>query len=62
MNNGGYYTTTKIPTSQEIQQTVDNVMNDLSIPMRRRFGVFEQEGHDEKRVEKYMGGTKLEVL
>ena len=59
---GGYYNTASTPTPKEIQQTVDNVMNDLSIPMRRRFGVFEQEGHDEKRVEKYMGGTKLEVL
>jgi hypothetical protein len=58
----GYYSKQQAPTPKEIQQTVDSVMNDLSIPMRRRFGVFEQEGHDENKVEKYMGGTKLEVL
>jgi len=37
---------------------VDKVMNDLSIPMRRRFNVFEQEGHDEQKYESYAGGYK----
>jgi hypothetical protein len=47
-----------IPSPKEIMDTVDKVMNDLSIPMRRRFNVFEQEGHDEQKYESYAGGYK----
>jgi hypothetical protein len=47
-----------IPSPKEIINTVDKVMNDLSIPMRRRFNVFEKEGYDEQKYESYAGGYK----
>jgi len=46
-------------TPQRIIEGVDRVMNDVSIEMRRRFNVFEKEGHDEDNLEKYRGGVSL---
>ena len=31
----------------------DRILTDMSVELRRRFDVFEKEGHDEKREEKY---------
>ena len=41
------------PTADDLRKTLDKVLNDMSIELRRRFNVFEKEGHDEKREEKY---------
>lgn len=46
-------------TPGEIIKCVDKIMNDVSIEMRRRFDVFEKEGHDEDNLEKYRGGVSL---
>lgn len=43
----------------EIMNSVDRIMNDVSIEMRRRFNVFEKEGHDEMVLEKYRGGASV---
>ena len=50
--------TPSIPSPKDLLDTVDKVMNDLSIPMRRRFNVFEKEGHDEQKERTYSGGYK----
>ena len=48
----GYYQQSK-PTSKEVFDGVHKILNDMSVELRRRFNVFEKEGHDEKREEKY---------
>ena len=48
----GYYQQSK-PTSKEVFDGVHKILNDMSVELRRRFDVFEKEGHDEKREEKY---------
>ena len=48
----GYYQQGK-PTSKEVFDGVHKILNDMSVELRRRFNVFEKEGHDEKREEKY---------
>ena len=48
----GYYQQSK-PTSSDVVKSVDKILNDLSIELRRRFDVFESEGHDDKKQEKY---------
>ena len=48
----GYYQSSK-PTSKEVFDGVHKILNDMSVELRRRFNVFEKEGHDEKREEKY---------
>ena len=32
---------------------VHKILTDMSVELRRRFDVFEKEGHDEKREDKY---------
>ena len=48
----GYYQQSK-PTSKEVYDGVHKILTDMSVELRRRFDVFEKEGHDEKREEKY---------
>lgn len=48
----GYYQQSK-PTSSDVVKSVDKILNDLSIELRRRFDVFKSEGHDDKKQEKY---------
>ena len=48
----GYYQQSK-PTSKEVFDGVHKILTDMSVELRRRFNVFEKEGHDEKREEKY---------
>ena len=48
----GYYQQSK-PTSKEVFDGVHKILNDMSVELRRRFNVFEKEGHDEKREDKY---------
>ena len=48
----GYYQQSK-PTSKEVFDSTHKILNDMSVELRRRFDVFEKEGHDEKREEKY---------
>ena len=59
----GYYQQSK-PTSKEVFDGVHKILTDMSVELRRRFNVFEKEGHDEKRQEKYMsynnGGLTIE--
>ena len=56
MSNRGWGRTTEIPTVDDIIHTVDKIFTDLSIPLRRRFGVFQSEGHDEHTADKYAYG------
>ena len=51
----GYYQQSK-PTSKEVFDGVHKILTDMSVELRRRFNVFEKEGHDEKREEKYKYG------
>ena len=48
----GYYQQSK-PTSKEVFDGVHKILTDMSVELRRRFDVFEKEGHDEKREDKY---------
>ena len=48
----GYYQQSK-PTSKEVFDGVHKILTDMSVELRRRFNVFEKEGHDEKREDKY---------
>lgn len=48
----GYYQQSK-PTSKEVYDGVHKILTDMSVELRRRFDVFEKEGHDEKREDKY---------
>ena len=48
----GYYQQSK-PTSKDVFDGVHKILTDMSVELRRRFNVFEKEGHDEKREEKY---------
>jgi hypothetical protein len=48
----GYYQQ-EIPTSNDVIKSVDKILGDLSIELRRRFNVFKSEGHDEKKQERY---------
>ena len=48
----GYYQQSK-PTSSDVAKSVDKILNDLSIELRRRFDVFKSEGHDDKKQERY---------
>ena len=48
----GYYQQSK-PTSKEMFDGAHKILNDMSVELRRRFNVFEKEGHDEKREDKY---------
>ena len=48
----GYYQQSK-PTSKEVFDGVHKILTDMSVELRRRFNVFEKEGHDEKHEEKY---------
>ena len=61
----GYYQQSK-PTSKEVFDGVHKILTDMSVELRRRFNVFEKEGHDEKRQEKYMsynnGGLTIEEV
>ncbi len=60
MSNRGWGRQTEIPTVDELIRTVDRIFADLSIPLRRRFKVFQSEGHDERTAEKHRyGGYKL---
>ena len=62
MSNRGWGRQTEVPTVDELIRTVDRIFADLSIPLRRRFKVFQSEGHDERTAEKHSyGGYKLEV-
>ena len=53
-SHSGYYMSSK-PTADDLRKTLDKVLNDMSIELRRRFNVFEKEGHDEKKQDKYKG-------
>tara|TARA_R100000231_G_scaffold47840_2_gene40986 strand:+ start:25033 stop:26091 length:1059 start_codon:yes stop_codon:yes gene_type:complete len=53
-SHSGYYMSSR-PTADDLRKTLDRVLNDMSIELRRRFGVFEKEGHDEKKQDKYRG-------
>jgi hypothetical protein len=62
----GYYQQTQ-PTSKEVFDGVHKILTDMSTELRRRFNVFEKEGHDEKRGDKYTsyhheGGMKIEEV
>ena len=48
----GYYQQ-DIPTSSDVVKSVNKILNDLSIELRRRFGVFKSEGHDDRKQDKY---------
>jgi len=48
----GYYQQDK-PTSNDVYKSACKILSDCSTELRRRFNVFESEGHDEKREEKY---------
>ena len=62
MSNRGWGRQTEVPTVDELIRTVDRIFADLSIPLRRRFKVFQSEGHDERTAEKHRyGGYKLEA-
>jgi len=62
MSNRGWGRQTEVPTVDELIRTVDRIFADLSIPLRRRFKVFQSEGHDERTAEKHRySGYKLEV-
>ena len=61
MNNRGWGRQTDVPTVDDLIRTVDRIFADLSIPLRRRFKVFQSEGHDEHTAEKHRYGYKLEV-
>ena len=52
-----YWRQTTTPTTDDMISTIDKVCNDLSIPLRRRFNVFEKEGHDEQKYDTYMHGS-----
>jgi len=62
MSNNGWGRQSEVPTVDELIKTVDRIFADLSIPLRRRFKVFQSEGHDERTAEKHRyGGYKLEA-
>ena len=62
MGNRGWGRQSEVPTVDELIRTVDRIFADLSIPLRRRFKVFQSEGHDERTADKHRyGGYKLEV-
>ena len=62
MSNRGWGRQTEVPTVDELIRTVDRIFTDLSIPLRRRFKVFQSEGHDERTAEKHRySGYKLEA-
>lgn len=63
MSNRGWGRQEEVPTVDDIIHTVDKIFTDLSIPLRRRFGVFQSEGHDEQTAGKYShhGSYKLGV-
>jgi len=48
----GYYQSDK-PTSNDVYKSACKILADCSTELRRRFNVFESEGHDEKRQDKY---------
>ena len=48
----GYYQSEK-PTSNDVYKSACKILNDCSTELRRRFDVFEKEGHDERRQDKY---------
>ena len=62
MSNNGWGRQSEVPTVDELIKTVDRIFADLSIPLRRRFKVFQSEGHDERIADKHRySGYKLEV-
>jgi len=62
MSNNGWGRQSEVPTVDELIKTVDRIFTDVSIPLRRRFKVFQSEGHDERTAEKHRyGGYKLEA-
>ena len=48
----GYYQSEK-PTSNDVYKSTCKILADCSTELRRRFNVFESEGHDERRQDKY---------
>ena len=61
MSNRGWGRQTEVPTVDDIIHTVDKIFTDLSIPLRRRFGVFQSEGHDENTADKYSHGASYKL-
>lgn len=58
--NNGWRNRTEAPTVNELYITIDKIFTDLSIPLRRRFKVFQSEGYDERIEEKHFGGYQLD--
>ena len=61
MSNRGWGRQEEVPTVDDIIHTVDKIFTDLSIPLRRRFGVFQSEGHDENTADKYSHGASYKL-
>jgi hypothetical protein len=61
MSNRGWGRQDEVPTVDDVIHTVDKIFTDLSIPLRRRFGVFQSEGHDENTAEKYSYGASYKL-
>jgi len=61
MSNNGWGRQSEVPTVDELIKTVDRIFADLSIPLRRRFKVFQSEGHDENTADKYSHGASYKL-